>query len=215
MHQGLHRRDYVPMRNANYSLARRLAVIVAAVGLSVAAGLSASAAPFGLMMGAKLSELRVVKRTSEELYEIIPPAPNSEFESYLARITPGEGLCKVIAIGKNHEGDTNGIDIRDAFADFETNLGEKYGDGRKFDYLKSGSIWKESGEWAMAVSRKERAYTKFWTRDQGSKLPGDVTAISLDVKATGPSTTYLALTYELANYDRCASHREASDKNAL
>lgn len=214
MHQGLHGRDYVPIA-IQMTKTHTLWLAVTAFGLASAVSLPAASAPFGLVMGAKLSDVIVVKKSADEVYEIKPPVPNSEFETYFVRITPTEGLCKVIAVGRDHGGDTNGVEIRQTFSEFERNLGEKYGDGRKFDFLKSGSIWKENGEWAMAVSRKERSLAKFWDRSEGSRLPNDIAAIQLEAKATDRSTTYLALNYELSNYEACTSHRENADKSAL
>jgi hypothetical protein len=166
-------------------------------------------------MGTPISKLHVLKHDRENSYTIDVPTPNSEFESYVVLATPGTGVCKIVGIGKDHDGDAAGVEIRMAFNSMEAVLRSKYGNSKTFDFLQSGSIWNDVGDFAMALRRNERHLEGFWDRDENSTLPSDIRSINLSASATGSSSTYLTLSYEYTNMDACTAKRRATDNSAL
>lgn len=176
----------------------------------------ANAAAFGIEMGTPLSSLgNVQRRDAPNVYEVTPPQPHSEFDTYLVLAAPVHGVCKIVGIGKDHLGDRDGTSVRGRAAELTSTLTAKYGSSKLYDFLHAGSIWKDAGDWAMALRLKERSYARFWNREFASTLPSDVEGITLEAGATGPSTTYLRLTYEFTNMDQCLAPQKKKDEGSL
>jgi hypothetical protein len=198
----------------------KLAPIVAFVAAVVTAT-PVFAGAFGVEMGAKPAALGAKPMASDNpgplrRYTLdTAPKPNSAFESYVLFATTATGVCKITAIGRDHEGDINGLDLRGQFEEFSKLLTDKYGASEAFDYLKAGSIWNDPQDFAMALKQKERSLVSFWASSTGAKLPGDLVGISLEGHASGPSATYLTLSYEFANFDACADQQKTSNNSGL
>jgi hypothetical protein len=105
--------------------------------------------------------------------------------------------------------------VRDAYDRLKAALIARYGPPSEFDYLKSGSIWREPREWVMAVKQKERRLVAFWSSDSGANLPSDVTGISLEVNAFRSDASYVDLTYEFANFPKCMARFSVADAEGL
>ena len=173
----------------------------------------ASAQAFGVQQGEQVSKYGGKPTDQPNIYEIKAPQPNNEFESYLVTATPITGICKITGIGKSHASDDYGNEIKSIFLSFKTVLSNKYGNSKNFDFLKSGSIWTEPREYGWSLYKKERTLTSFWDDTEGSVNLNRIKGIMLNANAISPSVTYLTLTYEFRNIDKC-NQISASDNNA-
>ena len=72
--------------------------------------------------------------------------------------------------------------MRSLFLRITEQLAEKYGKSKLFDYLRGGSIWNEPREWAMAVHKNERVYTRYWDKAEHSDLQNGIKSIQLKVR---------------------------------
>lgn len=107
-----------------------------------------SAQAFGFGMGTPVSSLKGAEIANEDgplkTYKLeTAPFPHSEFSSFMVLATEREGICKVAGIGRDHQNDADGYDIRAAFDALSDGLKAKYKGGRKYDFLHRGSIWDE------------------------------------------------------------------------
>lgn len=160
------------------------------------------AGPFGLSKGMSLSQIdKNAKKTSENTYNVKVPKPNPEFELYLAQVSPKHGLIKIIAVGKTHTVNAFGDALKDVFNAYEEKLKNIYGKNRKFDFVKSGSIWDEDKYWMMGLLKEERYHRAFWSQENGSSLKEDIQTISLDTIASDTSSGYIRLIYEFSGFD--------------
>lgn len=190
----------------------RILLFVAFTGAFSSAATAQEA--FGVKMGAPLSSLHVLKNVTSNIYQISVTTPNSEFESYDVLAVPGFGVCKITGIGKTHEGDSYGSDIRSAFDELNSALTEKYGHPKSYDFLNAGSIWNDPKDFAMALKQNERHLTSFWSISEGANVPAGET-IMLDAKGLGSSDTYLTLGYEFPNFEACKAKLDAADNSGL
>ena len=135
-------------------------------------------------------------------------------EAYVVTATPEQGVCMVKGVGVDHAGDAYGYKIIDVAADLRRQISVTYGSSRLNDFLESGSIWRESNDWAMAILKHERSYQFVWNRSAGSTLPNNVVEILETVGATSPGSTYLTLQFKYSNYSACqAEIDKVSAKN--
>jgi hypothetical protein len=133
------------------------------------------------------------------------PNGHSRFESYSLIAPPTHGLCKIVAIGVTIEMNDFGTQLQAEFAEIEEALSEKYGRGKRFDYLLSGSIWKDPEDWAMGLFKEERVLSSYWIGSLGSaRARTDQTqSVSLTARAFSSSSGYLSLVYEFDNAVEC------------
>lgn len=175
-----------------------IALALASVGTAAAAG------PFGLEMGTPTSKLRVIGRADKpDTYQVAPPTPDAEFSAYVVVASSKQGLCKIVAFGKDHENDADGTAIRAAFEHVKATLAKQYGSSGDFDFVDFGSPWSKGGDFAMSLRENHRSLASFWDSSEESTLPGDITNIKLEAKATSSTTTYVTVTYEFANFGQC------------
>jgi hypothetical protein len=165
-------------------------------------------------MGQTVSSLRVIKKIDEMDYEIQVPIPNPEFESYVARISPSSGVCRVSGLGKTHTNDRYGFETRSAFARLKASLGARYGSSKNYDFLNAGSIWNDPQDWHMALQKEERTLASFWSKEHESALPATISGIMLDTRAVS-SGPYLALAYEFTNMTDCSARKQAQEEAGL
>jgi hypothetical protein len=176
----------------------------------------AEAGPFGIDAGSNVSIYSGRPSSVKGAFKIVVPKPHDEFESYTAISTTETGICKVWGVGRNHSDDRYGSSVRDTYQRLKETLEAKYGQGRQFDYLKAGALWKNSNEWVMAIRQNERTLVTYWTvENMGAPLPDGIVAITLEVKALSSDTAYLDLTYEFSNFKRCRAVFAAASADAL
>jgi hypothetical protein len=182
----------------------------------------ALAGPFGLDMGMTLLELKarasVEATNNPNVFKTTKvPSGHDAFESYLLFVTPKAGLCKISALGKTVTTNVYGERIRSEFNKLHEQLIEKYGESKKFDYLKSRSIWNESRDWMMGLQKQERVLSAVWPPvREATEVPGtDVASIMLEARALSTESGYIRLGYEFKNFDECRKESSARSKDAL
>lgn len=193
---------------------------VASLVLALATTSPAFAGAFGIEMGAKPEAMggkldpRINQGGFVPGYNLdTPPKPNSEFTNYVLYATESTGVCKITAFGRGHQGDINGASIRSTIAELSAVLTEKYGASQTSDFLKSGSVWHDPEDFAMALKQKERVLASYWMAQTKATLPADIRTIALEARGLSQNETYLILTYEFANFGTCME-LENKNKNA-
>ena len=164
--------------------------------------------PFGLPMGTTLAQLASFGPTEESdakgFYKLrTVPKPHEDFETYIVAVSEKQGLCKIMAIGKDVSTSAQGYELRSAFESLDKILLEKYGDRKNFDFLNAGSIWDEPKDFMMGLVKKERTLSSYWDQSQGSHFTDHVNAITLETTALHSDVGYLQLRYEFENTKAC------------
>lgn len=117
------------------------------------------------------------------------PKPHPNFESYDLIFSPTKGLIKIIALGKNIDTNTAGDQVQNEFHRLDAALTVIYGPPVTVDSLASGSIWKDEGDWTMAVIKKDRELFSLWDTDK-SKAE-HIEGVVLEVRMLNQTTGYL------------------------
>src|SRR5260370_22314149 len=119
--------------------------------------------PFGFkaeMSKSQIFELLGKNSISEdkedELILKAAPRPQPEFEAYLVFVSSGTGVAKVSGLSRDIDSNSFGSEMRSKFEEIQSALEGKYGKYTKtYDFLMSGSIWKEPGDWMTGLYKKE------------------------------------------------------------
>lgn len=179
---------------------------------------NAIAGPLGLDMGMSYEDLLKsvkLKQVKPFLYSTASlPKGHSDFNDYRLLITPKHGLCKVIAWSKPIPTNVYGDGLRDKFEKLESAVSQKYGSGKKYDFLRSGSIWNESRDWMMGLQKDERTLTAYWTNDM-SELPDNINAIALTAHALHTEVGLIELGYEFKNSSECIDWMKSQENSSL
>lgn len=179
---------------------------------------SAVAGPFGLNMGMSydaLSKSMRLKQVKPYFYSTSSlPKGHSDFDDYRLLITPRHGLCKVIAWSKSITTSIYGEGLRDKFENIEYAILQKYGQGKKYDFLRVGSIWNEQRDWMMGLLKSERTLAEYWT-DEPSELPDNIHVIALKAHAAGTEAGLIELGYEFKNSNECIDWIKQQENSSL
>lgn len=163
----------------------------------------AFAQAFGIAMGTPIENLEIEKDHGSSTYTISVPKPHSEFETYLVLATPQTGVCKINAIGKDHNNDRFGTSVKNAFSELHSALESRYGTHKFYDFIAPGGIWDGPEEWVMSIRQSERYYDAFWDEEEKSSLPEEFQGITLGVRANSSDSAYISLSYTYSNFDEC------------
>ncbi|MHB9100883.1 MAG: hypothetical protein ACYC2E_05160 [Sulfuricella sp.] len=178
-----------------------------------------SSGPLGLEMGTSLAELeKQMKLTpvSPGLYSTpTVPKTHSDFEDYMLVITPAHGLCKIHAWSAPINTSVYGSELISKFQSLEEALTSKYGTSKRFDYLRSGSIWHEPRYWMMALKKKERTLKTFWTEETGSRNSDNLSEIMLEAQAISTENALVLISYQFKNMSQCSSWIKSQKNSAL
>ncbi len=194
----------------------RMKFVVALV-LVLASAPSAFAGPFGLSMGDSVSSLGATPTDVPGVYRLAkPPRPNSAMDFYTLVSIPSTGLCKVSAVTINNERDADGSSLRAQFEDISSAISDKYGPPRNtYDFLKDGSIWKDSIDYTMSIHQNERTLASFWSFENGRASSDHISNIMIEAKALGRDTNYVRVSYEFENSDKCIDSLREKDKSTF
>ena len=179
------------------------------VGAPKVSSLTPRGGPFGIYKGMTRAELQrtgklvVVDTGTFRLSSV--PSPHAAFESYLVLFTEKLGVCRVVAIGTDITTNDFGTQVRAKFGDITEALDAKYGQHREADFLRSGSLWKESQYWMMGLLKKDRTLAAYWEASAAKPLPDGIEAIILEALATNSSTAFLRLVYDFDTVDACVA----------
>lgn len=193
---------------------KKIAAIMAAISIP----LSVAAGPLGLDMGTPLDTLqaKVKLKTEGPNYYSTPSLPDGhpDFNDYRLVITPKHGLCKFSAWTPGISTSVYGNELLSSFDRLYSALTAKYGSAKRFDFLRSGSIWKDDRDWMMALLKKERSLVAYWTEKE-LQLPDNISAIKLEAYANNTSTGMIALGYEFKNASDCIDWIRAAKDSKL
>ncbi|RQO54548.1 hypothetical protein DBV14_12940 [Variovorax sp. KBW07] len=186
------------------------------IGIFMAvANVAAQAGPFGLNAGdtvEAVGKFAQLEPTADRGVYSVARLPNGhdDIDDYRLVFSPVTGLCKVTAWTKPAQTNAYGDEIKSDFRSWQEALTSKYGAPKKYDFLRSGSIWKEANDWTMALTKKERILAAFWE----FKSPVDqVEKMALEAVASNSRNYMLNIQYEFTNYEACKAATRAK-KNA-
>ena len=175
-----------------------------------------TAGPLGLEMGMTLSEIQSkIKLKSISPYTFSAatlPDGHPDFDDYRLTITPQHGLCKLTAWTPDIRTSVYGTDVLSEFDNYFKVLSTKYGIAKRFDFLRSGSIWNERKDWMMALLKKERTLSAFWIDDKIT-MPDNLSGINIEAYANSRESGMIAISYEFKNAESCIGWIKAN-KNA-
>lgn len=176
------------------------------------------AGPLGLDMGMPLTQLQSkIKLKSDGPHQFSTPTlpdGHPDFDDYRLVVTPQHGLCKLTAWTPTIRTSVYGTELQSAFDRYFNALSSKYGVAKKFDYLRSGSIWDEGRDWMMALLKKERSLIAFWTEKELT-LPDNLSAIKLQAYANGTEAGMVSISYEFKNASNCIDWIQANKDSKL
>ncbi|HLD67505.1 MAG TPA: hypothetical protein VJA19_15845 [Pseudomonas sp.] len=192
-------------------------VVVPDVTLPVGEG------PFGLEMG--LSREMVEKMIGKALTPL-PDEPNrfsadtlpkkhNEFERYVLKFSSAQGLCSILAVGRDISTDSFGIAVKGRFSELEEGLSSLYGRPEKSDFLLPGSIWKDGRDWIMAIRQGERILSSSWKSSTKTPLKSELEEVFLIANASSSDKGYLKLQYAFNNNNVCEQESKKQKSGAL
>jgi hypothetical protein len=122
------------------------------------------------------------------------PKADSNFESYALKISPENGLLKIVAMGKEINTNGFGNEVKSAFKDLKAVLAKIYGKpNHEMDLIQNGSIWLGPDDWMTGLFKRERALACSWTE---IPLPNNIRVMGLDAVAKSKEIGCLYLSYE-------------------
>ncbi|RFS79015.1 hypothetical protein D0U00_11880 [Leclercia adecarboxylata] len=179
--------------------------------------------PFGLQAG--LTKKNIEDMTGEVLKPVdgkvnlymlsAAPKKNPDFESFGLLISPEAGLCQIRAIGKDINSDSYGIALKTKFDELSNTLKSIYGDGKKTDFLLSGSIWKDPNDWMMSLTKGERVLMMEWKGSNDAMMKNKISEVGMDVRANNSSSGYVFLQYTFTNNSVCEAEIDSDKKSSL
>ena len=195
--------------------------IIVATALLVAFG--AIAGPFGLSKGMTLGQIKkkgaFVSDDNPSIYSAKTITNgNPDFGSYSVIITKEQGLCRVQAFSKDIKANSFGHELKGKYRNLVEAVSKKYGSpsqGYDFDFLLSGSIWKEPQDWMMSLVKKERKLQSSWHHEADTKLPDSLESITIETFAFSNSEGFLSITYEFDNIGACLETVKAKKNEAF
>jgi hypothetical protein len=164
-----------------------------------------SSATFGFYSGETRNEIltavgkeNILKQSGDILEVAAAPKPDLNFETFLLILSPKQGLVKLIATGKDIDGDSAGRLMKTQFAAMKTDLSKGYGDpSDNFDFLDVKATHRSANQFMLSLTNNERSLATYWTKkDFGNQI----TSVSLEGNGLGSDKGYLSLEYEFAGY---------------
>lgn len=147
---------------------------------------------------AAIGKDNVLKQSGDILEVAASPKPDPNFDSFLLIVGPQQGLVKIIATGKDIDGDPAGHAMKEQFNALKTTLGAGYGEpSDNFDFLDVKAKHRSPNQFMLSLTDTERTLAVYWTKkDFGNQI----TSISLNGNGLGNEKGYLSLEYEFAGY---------------
>ncbi len=169
----------------------------------------AIAGPLGLNKGMTLTALKKkgsFTPDSQQFFYTAKTLTNGHpgFDHYTVILTPENGLCKIIAFGKDFETSAYGTELKERFKGIIIAISGKYGEpGANSDFLRHGSIWDEPRDWMKGLLKKERVLEAFWGSPKNLNMPDSIQSIHVEGSALLKDAGIIMLTYEFDNMDEC------------
>ena len=172
--------------------------------------------PFGLQSGMTKEQViqlvgaDAVKENGEDsLLLTSAPRPHPSFELYSLIFSPAQGLLKLTAIGRSIQTSSFGNELHNSWPEIRDTVVKTYGEPKTFDYVRTGSLWKEREDWMMGLLKKERVLAAYW--DLKSRLPNHISFIKLSAEALSTEKGYLALGYEFEGWESYVDSKKAKE----
>ncbi|MEE3314880.1 MAG: hypothetical protein VZR56_12090 [Treponema sp.] len=150
------------------------------------------AGPFGLKMGMTLEELSAAcieepEYIADDRYYIQPKKSHPLFYGYVAWVSEANGLYYIKGISREIKTTDYGTEVKQEFSKLLSPLEKKYGKFKKIDKLSFDTLWKDPGDWMIAIADGARIYEAHWeaTDDNVEKFEGLISiAIGIKTEAT-------------------------------
>jgi hypothetical protein len=161
--------------------------------------------PFGFEAGMTREQIiqvvglgAVKESDADTLILTAAPKAHPDFGYYALKVSPGSGLMKIIAMGKDIPTDAFGSEMKNAYTGLSDQLAAVYGKpNHRLDRLNNGSIWFGPDDWMMALLKGDRMLACSWME---MPLPDKISFIRLEVVAKSKDTGFLSLTYEFEGF---------------
>lgn len=192
--------------------------LIAAVFFLIPMASSLWAGPFGLRMGMQASEFKedLEKTDSPYTYKTTKvPTPHSKFEFYILHIHPEYGLSVIKAVSRDITTSAYGTELQSEYTDLKDRLTKAYGPHKEYDFLRTGSIWKEPRDWMMSMIKQERILGAYWSKEYKSNLKDDIAGIALTPNVLSGEKGYISLQYEFSNAEAVRSAIKAAEDDAF
>lgn len=111
------------------------------------------------------------------------------------------GICKIIAIDKTIDASFYGDEIKSKFFSIKAAFKSTYGEGKRFDFLRYGSIWNEPKDWTMALLSKERTLSTARGINKDLDI-NNIEAIQFDVEPLSTRKAYITVAYQFKNFSK-------------
>ena len=172
--------------------------------------------PFGFFAGETRAQIigavgrSAIKSEKGDVLQLnAAPRGNHDIDFYVLTISPKVGLVKLTAYGTDISNDAYGTGVREQFSHLAEVLTTAYGKPTdNYDFLKGGSIWKESEDYVMGLTKKDRVLADFWT---GKSLPNKITGIALEARGLSTDKSFIEVGYEFIGFDEYADGKKAKD----
>lgn len=156
--------------------------------LLIAEEVTSNLSPFGITLGEKFDKNLQISKLSEDTFTVNPTKPISYFISYIVFLNQNELVSKIVGISDTFKNDDYCTSSQSSYLKLENILTEKYGKPKhNFDFLHSGSIWKENKYYKTSLINNQRTHSTYWIINNNT--------IVLDEKADY-NGCYIKLSYE-------------------
>ena len=135
------------------------------------------------------------------------PYGNSSFDSYSLLFGAKTGLCKIFATTPAIMDSGYGNLTIAKYESYKRTLNQRYGEGRAYEFLKSGAIWSGSNEWMWSLSKKERSHVVYWGTDGQAINRKNIKTIKLEALGLTQDASMIMVTYEFNNISECLNER--------
>jgi hypothetical protein len=122
------------------------------------------------------------------------PSPHREFQQYVLVFSKESGLLRVVAIGKNLETSSDGLQLRDHYDSLCTAMKTTYELERQLDFSRPGSLLNKPRDFMMGLLENDRVLAAFFKDGQGGQ-------VIIEPAATDNSTGYITVSYEYQGWD--------------
>ena len=178
-------------------------LLCAMILLSLA--LAAFAGPFGLEMGMTLEEVAKAcggkrpEHIGDHRYLIEPVKKHPSFSTYIAWISPAEGLNYIRANSEKIYSNNTGDQVKNQFYRVENALSKSYGEPVLIDRVSKDSLYKKESFWMHTLGTGERELCASWFPKNN-----DIIFIALWALAENSysSTAIISIVYEFQNHEK-------------
>lgn len=171
-------------------------------------------APFGVHMNAPLDKSLVIADLGAGKFQVSPPRPHPSFTKYFAEESRSFGVIWLKGVSAQIENDAFGSTTRAFCNKLTSQLEQRYGKAKLYDFLHSGSIWNEPRDWMAAVHQNQRSYLSAWRAGEAS-LPDDLAVVTLFPTALNHDDALVGLEYLSSRYEEAEQEHDSNLSSLL